>query len=324
MYSQPELKELVERTIVNLSYNDEADKLTTPIKYILSIGGKRIRPVIALMSCNLFSDQIDDAILPAAGIEVFHNFTLVHDDIMDSASVRRNLPTVHAKWNTNQAILSGDVMAFIANDCILQTPADLLVKVFKEFNKAAIEVCVGQQLDMDFEKVSFISNDEYLRMIELKTAVLLAASSKIGAIIGKASDRDSDLLYEFGKHLGLAFQIQDDLLDVYGNVNVFGKASGGDIVTNKKTFLLIKALELATGPTLKKLQELISAKEFEPEQKIETVKEIFDQLQIKSLTESLANEYITMSLSKLEKVGAVKERKKELYQIATSMIGRNK
>jgi geranylgeranyl diphosphate synthase, type II len=324
MYSQPELKELVERTIVNLTYNDEAEKLTSPVKYILSIGGKRIRPVIALMSCNLFSDQIDDAILPAAGIEVFHNFTLVHDDIMDQASVRRNLPTVHAKWNSNQAILSGDVMAFIANDCILQTPPELLVKVFREFNKAAIEVCVGQQLDMDFEKVAYISHEEYLRMIELKTAVLLAASSRIGAIIGKAADRDSDLLYEFGKYLGLAFQIQDDLLDVYGNVNVFGKVSGGDIVTNKKTFLLIKALELATGKTLKKLQEQLTLKEFDPELKINTVREIFDQLQIRTITESLANEYITTSLSRLEKVNADKERKNELYQMATSMIGRNK
>lgn len=324
MYSQPELKELVEKTIVNLTYNDEAEKLTSPVKYILSIGGKRIRPVIALMSCNLFSDQIDDAILPSAGIEVFHNFTLVHDDIMDQASVRRNLPTVHARWSSNQAILSGDVMAFIANDCILQTPPGLLVKVFKEFNKAAIEVCVGQQLDMDFEKISFISHEEYLRMIELKTAVLLAASCKIGAVIGKAADKDSDLLYEFGKFLGLAFQIQDDLLDVYGNVNVFGKVSGGDIVTNKKTFLLIKALELATGNTLKKLQEQLNLKEFDPELKINTVREIFDQLQIKTVTENLANEYITMSISKLEKVNADKERKNELYQMATSMIGRNK
>jgi geranylgeranyl diphosphate synthase type II len=324
MYSQPELKELVERTIVNLSYNNEAEKLISPVKYILSIGGKRIRPVITLMSCNLFSDQIDDAILPAAGLEVFHNFTLVHDDIMDQASVRRNFPTVHAKWNSNQAILSGDVMAFIANDCILQTPPEFLVKVFKEFNKVAIEVCVGQQLDMDFEKVSFISNEEYLRMIELKTAVLLASSCKIGAIIGKAADKDSELLYEFGKYLGLAFQIQDDLLDVYGNVNVFGKVSGGDIVTNKKTFLLIKALELGTGSTLKKLQEQIGAKEFDPELKIQTVREIFDQLQIKTITETLANEYITMSLSKLEKVNADKERKNELSQMATSMIGRKK
>lgn len=324
MYSQAELKELVDKAIINLTFSSEAEKLIFPVKYILSIGGKRLRPVIALMSCNLFKDKVDDAILPAAGIEVFHNFTLVHDDIMDQASVRRNFPTVHAKWNTNQAILSGDVMAFIANDCFLQTPPPTLLKVFRAFNKAAIEVCLGQQLDMDFEKTAFISNEEYLRMIALKTATLLAASAMIGAIIGEADDRDAALLYEFGNSLGLAFQIQDDLLDVYGDVNVFGKISGGDIVTNKKTFLLIKALELATGNTLKKLQEQIQVKEFNPEEKIKTVIDIFDQLNIRSITENLANDYISKSLSRLEKVNADKERKNELYQMATSLIGRSK
>ncbi len=324
MYSQAELKELVDKAIINLTFSSEAEKLTNPVKYILSIGGKRLRPVIALMSCNLFKDKIDDAILPAAGIEVFHNFTLVHDDIMDQAYVRRNLPTVHAKWNINQAILSGDVMAFIANDCILQTPPGLLLKVFKAFNKAAVEVCIGQQLDMDFEKVSVVSQEEYLRMIELKTAVLIAASAMIGSIIGEAVDKDSELLYEFGKNLGLAFQIQDDLLDVYGDANIFGKISGGDIVTNKKTFLLIKALEVATGSTQKKLQKQLTVKEFDPELKVKTVMEIFDQLNIKSITENLANEYITKSLSQLEKVSANRERKSELYQMATSLIGRSK
>jgi geranylgeranyl diphosphate synthase type II len=324
MYSQPELKEIVERALVNLSFNDEAEKLTTPVKYILSIGGKRLRPVIALMSCNLFRDKIDNAILPSAGIEVFHNFTLVHDDIMDQASVRRNLSTVHTKWSINQAILSGDVMAFIANDCFLQTPPRALLKVFKAFNKAAVEVCVGQQLDMDFEKASIVSQEEYLRMIDLKTAVLIAASAKIGAIIGEADDKDTDLLFEFGRNIGLAFQIQDDLLDVYGDVNLFGKISGGDIVTNKKTFLLIKALEIATGSMLKKLQDQLLIKEIDPELKIKTVMDIFDQLKIRSITENLANEYINKSISKLEKVSAVKERKSELYQMASSLIGRNK
>jgi geranylgeranyl diphosphate synthase, type II len=324
MYSQAELKELVDKAITSLTFSEEAEKLTYPVKYILSIGGKRLRPVIALMSCNLFQDKIDYAIFPVAGIEVFHNFTLVHDDIMDQASVRRNLPTVHARWNSNQAILSGDVMAFIANDCILQTPPELLLKVFKTFNKAAIEVCIGQQLDMDFEKVSFVSQEDYLRMIELKTAVLIAGSAKIGAILGKADDKDSELLYDFGKNLGLAFQIQDDLLDVYGDVNVFGKISGGDIVTNKKTFLLVRALELATGNTLKKLQEQLLLKEFDRDKKIKAVMEIFDELNIKVLTENLANEYINKSLSLLEKVNAAKKRKSELYQLATSLIGRNK
>ena len=324
MYGQAELKELVDKAIINLTFSSEAEKLIFPVKYILSIGGKRLRPVITLMSCNLFRDKIDDAILPAAGIEVFHNFTLVHDDIMDQASVRRNLPTVHAKWNINQAILSGDVMAFIANDCFLQTPPAALLKVFRAFNKAAVEVCIGQQLDMDFEKVSFVSKDEYLRMIELKTAVLIAASAMIGAIIGEADDRDAALLYEFGINLGLAFQIQDDLLDVYGDVNIFGKISGGDIVTNKKTFLLIKALELATGNTLMKLQEQVQVKEFNPAEKIKTVMDIFNQLNIRSITENLANDYITKSLKLLEKVNADKDRKNELFQMAASLIDRKK
>jgi geranylgeranyl diphosphate synthase type II len=243
---------------------------------------------------------------------------------MDQASVRRNLPTVHAKWNINQAILSGDVMAFIANDCFLQTPPAALLKVFRAFNKAAVEVCIGQQLDMDFEKVSFVSKDEYLRMIELKTAVLIAASAMIGAIIGEADDRDAALLYEFGINLGLAFQIQDDLLDVYGDVNIFGKISGGDIVTNKKTFLLIKALELATGNTLMKLQEQVQVKEFNPAEKIKTVMDIFNQLNIRSITENLANDYITKSLKLLEKVNADKDRKNELFQMAASLIDRKK
>src|SRR5450759_865360 len=202
MYNQSDLKKLVNKAIVNLSYNEEAEKLNEPIKYILSIGGKKLRPVMALMSCNLFSDKIDEAIMPATGLEVFHNFTLVHDDIMDQAPVRRNFPTVHSKWNINQAVLSGDVMAFIANDCFLQTPPGCMLKVFRVFNKAAIEVCVGQQLDIDFEKAIIVSENEYLRMIELKTAVLLAASAKIGAIIGGADDKDYELLYEFGRNIG--------------------------------------------------------------------------------------------------------------------------
>jgi len=212
MYNHSELKEVVDKALTNLSYNREAFRLTDPVKYILSIGGKRLRPVLSLMTCNLFSDKIDEAVLPAIGLEIFHNFTLVHDDIMDNAPVRRSFPTVHAKWDANQAILSGDVMAFVANDCVLQAPPDKLLKVFRVYNKAAIEVCVGQQLDIDYEKASIVTQDEYLRMIELKTAVLIAAAVKTGAIIGGGDDRDSELLYEFGRNLGLAFQVQDDLL----------------------------------------------------------------------------------------------------------------
>ena len=322
MYNQSELKEVVDKALINLSYNTEASRLTDPVIYVLSKGGKRLRPVMTLMSCNLFTDKIDEAIMPAIGIEVFHNFTLVHDDIMDQAPVRRGLPTVHQKWNTNQAILSGDVMAFVANDCMIQAPAASLLKVFRIFNKAAVEVCVGQQLDMDFEKAAIVRENEYLRMIELKTAVLLAASVKIGAVIGGADDRDSDLMFEFGRNLGLAFQIQDDLLDIWGDVKVFGKTSGGDIVANKKTFPLVKAMEIATGKQLKQLQELFSRNDTDPEVKISSVTAIYDELKVKDITEILAHDYINKAFGFLQKVTVDETRKKEMTNLAISLIGR--
>lgn len=324
MYSQAELKRMINKAIVNLPVNDESEKLTTPVKYILSVGGKRIRPVLALMACNLFTDKIDDAVLPATGLEIFHNFTLVHDDIMDNASLRRSLPTVHVKWNINQAILSGDVMAFIANECFLHTHPDILPKVFRAYNKAAVEVCIGQQKDMDFERAAFVSQEDYLRMIELKTAVLIAASAKIGALIGHADDRDAELLYETGRNLGLAFQIQDDLLDVYGEKDVFGKISGGDIVSNKKTILLVKALEIAPAGTKRKLTDMFQTSEMDPEEKIVRVTDIYNQLNIKPVTEKLADNFINEALSHLEKVRVEPERKEELTQMADSLSGRIK
>lgn len=324
MYNQYQIKDLVDKALANLTYNTEAEKLIDPVKYILSIGGKRLRPILALMTCNLFNDKIDEAVMPATGIEVFHNFTLVHDDIMDKAPVRRNFPTVHSKWNINQAVLSGDVMAFIANDCFLQTPLRYLSKVFRVFNKAAVEVCVGQQLDIDFERANIVSREEYIRMIELKTAVLVAASVKIGAIIGGAGDKDSDLLYEFGRNIGLAFQIQDDLLDIYGDVKVFGKIPGGDIISNKKTFLLVKALEIASEEQRRQLQEQFSMKEFDPDTKVKRVVGLYDQLNLKSVTEKLANDYIKTAFRLLERIEVVKERKEELSLLASSLIGRDK
>jgi geranylgeranyl diphosphate synthase, type II len=322
MYNQADLKNLVDKAIVNISYNNEAERLIDPIKYVLSIGGKRLRPVLTLLACNLFNDKIDEAVMPAAGIEVFHNFTLVHDDIIDKAPMRRNFPTVHGKWNINQAILSGDVMAFIANDCFLQAPPRCMLKVFREFNKAAVEVCMGQQLDIDFEKALIVSQKEYLRMIELKTAVLLAASVKIGAIIGGAEEKDTEYLYEFGRNLGLAFQIQDDLLDSYGDIKLFGKVPGGDIVSNKKTYLSVKAFELSRGNQFKKLQDLFSGKGSDSETKVRSVMEIYESLNIKIHTESLANDYIERAFSMLEKVEVPRERKEELAHVASSLIGR--
>jgi geranylgeranyl diphosphate synthase, type II len=324
MYNHSELKAIADKAIANLTYNSEAEKLVNPVKYILSIGGKRIRPVMALMACNLYNDQIDEAIIPATGLEIFHNFTLVHDDIMDQSPLRRNFPTVHNKWDINQAILSGDVMVFIANECFLQTPISCQHKVFGIFNKAATEVCIGQQLDIDFEKATIVSQAEYLRMIELKTAVLIAASFKIGALIGGAEDKDADCLYEFGRNLGLAFQIQDDLLDIYGDMKLFGKAPGGDIVANKKTFLLVKALEVANTEQRKQLQEQYSTRESDAETKVKTVVELFDKLNVKTITENIANDYIEKAFSLLEKTSADGKRKKELTLLASSLIGRQR
>lgn len=322
MYTREEFSELISRGISGLSYNDEAERLTEPVKYILSLGGKRLRPMITLMSCNLFTDKPERALMPALGLEVFHNFTLVHDDIMDNAPLRRGFATVHEKWNLNQAILSGDVMAFIANECLLQAPPESVIQVFRLYNRTATEVCIGQQLDMEYERRPFVSLMEYLRMIELKTAVLIAACMKTGAIVGGASDRDADLMYESGRNLGLAFQIQDDLLDVFSDPGSFGKKTGGDIVSNKKTLLLIKALETASGSTLRRLQELISLREFDPDLKIAEVKAIYDSLGIKQISEEMAGEHIGRAFGYLGDVSVSPERKEGLLQLVSALIGR--
>ncbi|MFO7853542.1 MAG: polyprenyl synthetase family protein [Bacteroidota bacterium] len=324
MYKYEELKEIINRAIHNMSYDYEAEKLFEPVKYLMSLGGKRIRPVMTLMACNLFDDKIEKAILPAVGMEVFHNFTLVHDDIMDKSEIRRGSATVHKKWDVNQAILSGDVMAFIANECIMASPATALMAVMKIYNDTAIDVCSGQQMDMDFERTNFVSHTDYLRMIELKTAVLLAASLKIGALIGNADPESADRMYSFGRNLGLAFQIQDDLLDTYGDPKVFGKKIGTDIVSNKKTILLIKALELASGEQLKTLNQYLQLEEFDDEEKIAVIKNIFDELNIKSAVEDIAGQYTHLAFASLKEVKVEEERKKELMQLASSLLNRTK
>lgn len=324
MFSSEYLKDISDKAIAGLKSYRDAERLYDPVKYVLSQGGKRIRPVLCLMSCNLFSDQIDDAIMPAAGFEVFHNFTLVHDDIIDKAELRRGSPTVHYKWGLNQAVLSGDVMAFIASEYISQAPDAVLGKLLRLYNQTAIQVCVGQQLDIDFENKAVVTGSEYIHMIELKTAVLIAASLKAGAIIGNAPEKDQNLLYEFGRCLGLAFQIQDDLLDTYGETKVFGKKTGGDIVSNKKTWLLVKAFELADGEQLARLKSLISQKEFDPEEKVKAVKEIFDTLNVRLLAENLSYEYINKAFESLDAVMVKESRKTELKQMATGLIGRER
>ena len=257
--------------------------LYEPVRYALSAGGKRIRPVLCLMSAEMFGASADKAIDAALGLEIFHNFTLLHDDIMDKSDMRRGRPTVHKKWTENIAILSGDLMSLVACRSAAKTVANK-ERVLETFLRTAIEICEGQQYDMDFETETDVSVDEYMKMINLKTAVLLAGSLKIGALIAGASESDCENIYQYGRYAGLAFQLQDDLLDTYGNAAVFGKPIGGDIAENKKTFLLINAINLASGSTKKKLLEWISKENFDRDEKYNSVKAIYDTLNIKDLT----------------------------------------
>lgn len=315
---------IIEKELHNLLLDNEPKELYEPIRYILSIGGKRIRPALVIMGCNLFSDNIEAAVNPAIAIEMFHNFTLLHDDIMDNAVVRRNKPTVHEKWNKNIALLSGDAMLIKAYEFISKSDPSILVPVLEVFNKTSVEVCEGQQYDMNFEHRQSVLVDEYLKMIELKTAVLIGASLKIGAITGKAKNEDANNLYEFGKNLGLAFQLQDDLLDVYANPETFGKDNGGDIVSNKKTYLLITALNLAQGAVRQDLTEWLQMKEFKKEVKIKAVTKIFDNLRIEALTREKADEYFQRAFISLDKIPVDENRKTSLKEFAVKLMGRNK
>ena len=275
------------------------------------------------MSCNLFSDKIEKAFKPAIGLEIFHNFTLLHDDIMDKADLRRNKPTVHKKWNDNVAILSGDAMMIKAYEFFFDLEPELLSGVLPVFNKTALQVCEGQQYDMNFETRNDVSTEEYMHMIELKTAVLLAGSLKIGALIGGADEKDTEALYQFGINLGIAFQLQDDYLDVYGDVNTFGKQIGGDIASNKKTFMLLSALEKATGDTKNKLQKLLQQKN-EAETKIKEVTDIYNQLHIPEIVKERLTYFQEKAMAYLDSVKVSEEKKKILKEISLNLLERKK
>lgn len=305
MYSLDKLQAFINAEIEGTYKTKQPSNLYEPIEYSMSVGGKRIRPLLCLMSSNLFSDQVEEAIKPAVGLETFHNFTLLHDDIMDKAEVRRSQPTVHKKWDENTAILSGDAMMIEAYDYFLGLSPNLLSSTFKIFNKTALEVCEGQQYDMDFETQSQVSEQEYLEMIRLKTAVLIAASLKVGAIIGGAKGKDSNNIYDFGIAMGLAFQLQDDYLDTFGDEATFGKKIGGDILENKKTFLLINALDKDQA----KIQALLDINQ--AEEKVERVTEAYRELGIDQLTQEKILEYYHKALEALGKV-EVEESKKQL------------
>jgi geranylgeranyl diphosphate synthase type II len=322
MITLQQAQKIISEKIGSIHFTSEPFELYKPISYIFKTGGKRIRPAITLLGCNLFSEDVGPAINPAIALEIFHNFSLVHDDIMDNANVRRGQQTIHAKWNNNVAILSGDAMCIKAYDYICDCDQRFLKKVLAEFNNAAIKVCEGQQFDMNFETRQNVSEAEYLKMIELKTSVLLAACLKIGAITGGASDEDAGFLYDFGLNLGMAFQLQDDLLDVFGDEPTIGKEIGKDIISNKKTYLLIKALETAKGSQLDSLKNWIGLKKFDPEEKIKAIQVIYLGLGIKEITLKAIEGSLIKALDDLKKVNVADERKLELKNFLFSMRNR--
>lgn len=322
MHSFENLQQIIEKYLKKIEFNAGPKELYAPVKYILGIGGKRIRPSLVLAAYNLFKDDVESAIYPALALEVFHNFTLLHDDIMDKADLRRNQQTVHKKWNENIAILSGDAMSIKAYEILAKIPAKFLAEVFKEFNKTALQVCEGQQLDMNFENRLDVSVGEYIEMIRLKTSVLIAVGLKIGAIMANASKNDAQKLYDFGLNLGLAFQLQDDYLDAYGDIHKFGKKIGGDIVANKKTFLLINALETANKETTEELQHLMIDTDIDEVQKIKAVLGIFSKLNVDSLLKDKMVSFYNRAMEALESLSVEYERTGVLKEFAGKLMNR--
>jgi geranylgeranyl diphosphate synthase type II len=324
MYTLLEAQNLVEKQLQTLTIPDTPPELYEPVRYVLSMGGKRIRPALMLLACDLFNGAVEPALIPAMAIEVFHNFTLLHDDIMDKSELRRGKPTVHIKYDENIAILSGDVMSILASRLINQSPGVVLQMVHDIFTRTAMQVCEGQQFDMNFEDQLTVTEEEYLHMIELKTAVLIAASLKIGAILGGASEKDADDLYAFGRHLGIAFQLQDDLLDTFGDPALVGKKLGTDIADNKKTFLMIEALRKANPAQKEELTSWLKRKEFDWDEKVHAVTSLFNDLNVKDSTEAKIKEFYAESLENLKRVNRPEEQKTELYHFASFLMNRER
>jgi len=317
-----ELQELISEAVTKLSFPVHPAELYEPISYILSIGGKRMRPALLLMACDLFGGDVDEALAPALAIEVFHNFTLMHDDIMDNAPLRRGRTTVHERWNQNVAILSGDVMLIEGYKLMMQVKDRLLRQILDIFNNTAVGVCEGQQFDMEFEQRNDVSIEEYITMIRLKTAVVLGGALKIGALIGGAELKDAGLLCDFGEHLGIAFQLQDDILDVYGDPEKFGKQVGGDIISNKKTYLLIKALELAKDSRFAELNTLLTNKQFDNTEKVKAVTDIYNSLDVRQYAETEMQEYADKAFKALDAINLPEEHKQYLRDFADGLMVR--
>ena len=310
--------------IKNLPLDREPHGLYEPIEYVLSLGGKRIRPMLMLMAYELWKDDSEKILPQAVALETFHNFTLLHDDVMDNADVRRGKPTVHKKWNENTAILSGDNMLVLAFKWMQQCPSDKMPAVLGTFTDTAIEIDEGQQLDIDFEERGDVREEEYIEMIRLKTSVLLACAAKIGAIMADAPKEDAENIYKFGEAIGLSFQLQDDYLDVYGNPEVFGKAIGGDITSNKKTYMLINALNKAEGAEKKELEQWIGAKDFDRDEKVKAVTRIYNSLGIDKMAKAKMEQYYNDAIAFLDKVNVPESRKQALRDYADSMMKREK
>ena len=318
-----QLLQQIHEYIGNLSYMREPMGLYDPIEYVLGLGGKRLRPVLMLLAYNLYKEDVTRIFSQAAGIETYHNFTLLHDDLMDKADMRRNKPTVHKKWDENTAILSGDAMLILAYQFMMKKcPLECVERVMEVFGRTALEVCEGQQWDMEFEHRLDVTVDEYIEMIRLKTSVLLAAALKIGAILGGAPEKDAQLLYDFGIKMGLAFQLQDDYLDVYGDPAVFGKKIGGDILCNKKTFMLITALNLAEGEDKETLLNWLRATDYVAEEKIQSVTALYNKVGVPELCQARIDAYYKEGLELLDKVNVESSLKEELKKFVCHLMDR--
>ena len=324
MYSVAELTEKVTTALEQLPYDRQPQGLYAPIKYVLSLGGKRIRPVLMLMAYNMYREDVDRIMPVALGLEVYHNFTLLHDDLMDRADVRRGKPCVHKVWNDNTAILSGDNMLVMAYQMMSRCPSSALPSVISIFTETALQIDEGQQYDMEFEQRTDVTEREYLEMIRLKTSVLLACALQIGALLGGASEADTQALYAYGEKVGLAFQLQDDYLDVYGDFETFGKAIGGDILCNKKTFMLINALAHAPEHLRTELQGWLAATEYDPAEKIEAVRHIYTQVGVDQMAKEQISFYIAQAEDALHALPIAEERKEILRQWTEQLLGRKR
>ncbi len=322
MLTAKEILQKVNTYLDTLPYNRKPQSLYEPVKYVLSMGGKRIRPCLMLMAYNLYKEDPETILSSACALETYHNYTLLHDDLMDNANVRRGHQTVHKKWNANTAILSGDSMLVLAYQRMQQCDERKLKPVLDLFTETALEIGEGQQYDMDFETRSDVTEDEYIEMIRLKTSVLLACALKIGAILADAPQPDADNLYKFGEQIGLAFQLQDDYLDVYGDPAVFGKAIGGDILCNKKTYMLINAYNRANDEQRATLEKWLNAKDYEPQEKIKAVTAIYNEIGIDRLAEEKIKYYFDQSRQYLAQVKVDDARKQVLHAYADAMLKR--